>query len=502
MQLLDSCANDPGCSSTGINPRLARQCRVLIIGGGQVGLAAASALARAADCRFNLHCRTEAGLRRAAADAETAGLLVDSYSHGDLTVVPVPAFTGLVMPHRSTGSPDGPAVAQLVSEARPDIVVDATSMATVLAGWTNHQDALRSLTEYTVDLVEAAVAAGAPVVKVSTTALGGMGLDIPFSHGDLPGEKLPPRMWAKLMLSGAQLQLLWTLARTFPAHGIHALIPATCIGFSPGMSIRTVPDAVVEQNAGRRTARSDTRRQVTAVTAYAGEGPTYTRTELSLLASPSAMGAVTSEEVGEAIVAVLKGETRYDALRALQNSALGPSSRGNRALWETCSRLAQQEAQIGADAFVTGNLGGHVTKLILELAAMTRSIGPDWFNSMLSVHHDDLASRIAGALPGDRPLIAQILAQGMQLIDAGGAWSVDATQAARGTVDLCPQAIANWQDIIGSAIDMKILKCESGQDWQDVLAHLLSDSRSRNLLRTRACGEHDCIASKEDDHRP
>ena len=461
--------------------------RVLVIGGGQIGMAAVKALSKSGEYRFSVHCRTKAGLARAAAYARRADLPVDSYSHGDLAMKQEWEFSG-GMPAQDIR---GVGVTALVSAIRPGLIVDSTSMATVLAGWADQAAALSGLMRYTIDVAEVTAAIGVTFVKVSTTALGGMGLDIPFSHGDLSKETLPPRMRAKLILSGAQLQMLWTMARTYPEESIHALIPAACVGFSDESLLLEMPDSVIGKDGGAYMARSDADRRLAAVTAYAGEGPAYTRAELFLLAGPTSMGAVTLGEVGEAIVRMVAGDPRYDALRALQNSVLGPSGRGNRALEEACDRLARLEPELGASAFVTGNLGGNVTQAMLGLAAISRVLGPQWLELVVSDESAaELAARVADGLSHETALVAQLMAQKIALIDANGTWSFPYGSQNHGTVDLCPVAISVWRDIFKLAIDHKALDLEGRPGWLEALAGLLSNKMLRARLRAGSCPVH------------
>jgi hypothetical protein len=461
--------------------------RVLVIGGGQIGIAAISALHRSGRYRFSVHCRTREGLARATASARRANLPVDSYSYGDLTTQQELVFSGGVLAREIRGT----GVTALISALQPGLIIDSTSMATVLAGWDDQTAALDALMRYTIDAAEAAATTRSAFVKVSTTALGGMGLDIPFSHGDPSKKTLPPRMRAKLILSGAQLQMLWTMARTYPDERIHALIPAACVGFGHESMRLEMADSVISQNGATHTARPDPERRLTAVSAYAGEGPTYTRAELLLLAGPTSMGAVTSSEVGTVIARMLGGETRHDALRALQDSVLGPSAAGSRALQEAADWLARLEHELGAGAFVTGNLGGHVSQAMLGLAMISQILGPRWLEFIVSDKPaGELAARIADGLPDESALVAQLMAQRMVLADANGTWSFPYTSQERGVVDLCPVAISNWRETFKLAIDRRAVDLEAAPDWREALAGLLSDRMLRAQLRGSSCRIH------------
>ena len=67
-------------------------------------------------------------------------------------------------------------------------------------------------------------------LKVSTTGLGGMGMNMPYTHGDTPKSSLSFALMGKISAAGVLHQLLWNLSHT-THHNISLLIPATFVGY-------------------------------------------------------------------------------------------------------------------------------------------------------------------------------------------------------------------------------------------------------------------------------
>ncbi|MBR7106670.1 MAG: hypothetical protein IKC88_06770, partial [Opitutales bacterium] len=67
-------------------------------------------------------------------------------------------------------------------------------------------------------------------LKVSTTGLGGMGMNMPYTHGDTPRSSLSFALMGKISAAGVLHQLLWNLSHTTHLN-ISLLIPSTFVGY-------------------------------------------------------------------------------------------------------------------------------------------------------------------------------------------------------------------------------------------------------------------------------
>ncbi|MCP3944707.1 MAG: hypothetical protein GY710_24960 [Desulfobacteraceae bacterium] len=135
---------------------------------------------------------------------------------------------------------------------KPDIIIDATNSATTLSNYeipmprVNEKyrvliyDSLKleigiySLKKFILGLRfcfdELELSS---YIKVSTTGLGGLGLNIEYTHGDENKSFLSENIWNKLIFSGVQHQMLWSLARTVAKEKkqVKIVVPATLVGF-------------------------------------------------------------------------------------------------------------------------------------------------------------------------------------------------------------------------------------------------------------------------------
>src|SRR3989344_563504 len=220
-------------------------------------------------------------------------------------------------------------------------------------------------------------------VKVSTTGLGGMGLNIPYTHGDPSETGITTRLLGKIAAAGILNQLLWNLSHT---HGldIRIVIPATLVGWEPVREyeiyhdqksngkepLRVVEDAKPERFAWGSeltSATPSTKKALKILSVGSGENEPYGLAEAAAISSSLQMGSITKEEVANATVETALGSDRHNILAALDQVVLGPSYQGaetRRTILEVLEKLEEGEA---LPSIVTGNLGPRVAKHLVEL---------------------------------------------------------------------------------------------------------------------------------------
>ncbi|MFC1845772.1 hypothetical protein ACFLX2_01445 [Candidatus Dependentiae bacterium] len=151
---------------------------------------------------------------------------------------------------------------QLLKKHQPDIVVDAINTATVVGYLDdpyslprrvindakgsqkdiNWEDSclnvlsaavIPSLIRFTQVLEKGIADFGIEsYVKVSTTGLGGMGVNLCYTHGDLNEPGMSSGILGKVAAAGVMHQLFWSLAHT-PEINIRVVVPAALIGWQP-----------------------------------------------------------------------------------------------------------------------------------------------------------------------------------------------------------------------------------------------------------------------------
>lgn len=178
-------------------------------------------------------------------------------------------------------------------------------------------------------------------IKVGTTGIGGMGLDIPFTHGE---EQPSLQLLKKVAMAGSQTNILFAMRNSHGIANIQEIIPATSIFQLSGFNTK------YKEIDG-------------------GESRGYALEEFRLLTDHGQMGVIDAFELAQIIVDALRtGKSRYDALSALARSKVAQSSASSRMRRETLQTWLKSQDRQGAISVAHGNLGPWRTrKLLFEL---------------------------------------------------------------------------------------------------------------------------------------
>jgi hypothetical protein len=396
----------------------------------------------------------------------------------------------------------------LVTRARPDVIVDAVNTATGIAyqdiyrtsrqAWRAAKDGadlresleMLMVTDYVPQLIrhvqvlwQAMVRAGTSAyVKIGTSGTGGMGLNIPYTHS----EERPSRvLLSKSALAGAHTLLLFLMARTPEGPITKEIKPAAAIAWKrigygeilrggrpvalfdadPADAEALAPGArFLPHDPARGTATGETLKSVFIDT---GENGIFSLEEFSAITTGEQMEFVTPEEIADTVaLEIMGGNTGHDVINALDNAVMGPTYRAGLMRHWALEKLRRLEDAHGVRSVAFENLGPpRLSKLLHEADLLRRA-----FRTMDAVCKADAASisRTLDALvrsePDRRREIVSIgipilLADGRLLRGpevkippsaAGDAFEVtpDAIEAwARaGWVDLRPANAALWKD--------------------------------------------------------
>lgn len=302
-------------------------------------------------------------------------------------------------------------------------------------------------------------------VKVGTSGTGGMGFNIPYTHGE---EKPSRLLLTKAALAGAQSLLTFLLARTPDAPPMvrefkpAALIGWHEIGFGPirrrgkelplydcpveeAISVRDSANIVAEGDFGHETGE-----QLEGVYIDTGENGLFTADEFAAITTLGQMQLVTPEEVGQNVLReLLGGTTGRDVVAALDGSALGPTYRGGYLRQSALSHLRQLEAEHG-QAVAFEILGPpRLSKLLYE-AYLLKSVGGT-ADAIIRSNPEQLAQALADRVRDDADLRRRILSIGIPILlpDAGRLLRgplIKSADADHGWLDLTPANIRKWQD--------------------------------------------------------
>ena len=249
---------------------------------------------------------------------------------------------------------------------RPEVIVDAVNTATALAyggiyptirrvlakgaDMANDEDVYDLLASQAIPMLvrhvqlasQAMIQAGTKVyVKIGTTGTGGMGLNIPYTHGE---EKPSRTLLSKSALAGAHSMLLLLLARTPGAPAVKEIKPGAAITWKgihsgpihhrgrpmrrydadAGAAIRlTMGTPFALDGAGR-----DLGEPLESVFIDTGENGLFSVAEYTAITALGQMEAVTPEEIAAAVLREIRGQTSgLDIVAALDSTVMRPSYR-------------------------------------------------------------------------------------------------------------------------------------------------------------------------------
>jgi len=236
-------------------------------------------------------------------------------------------------------------------------------------------------------------------LKIGTTGTGGMGLNIPYTHGE---DKPSPTLMAKTAVAFAHTGLLGLAARTEGGAVFKELKPAAMIGYRD-VRVRDVPGYVWEERDGRFERRKVKRRPLYAAMPASlgepldltpdasrfeksigddgeprtlrlacvntGENGNFAHGEFEAITSLSQMEIITPEEIGRAAVMELCGHsTGRDVLAAIDGALLGPTYKGGLIRQVALDRIGRIEDEGSVPSIAIGDLGPpQLSKYLFEL---------------------------------------------------------------------------------------------------------------------------------------
>ncbi len=347
------------------------------------------------------------------------------------------------------------ALYELLTDVRPDIVVDCINTATAIAYqdiyttasavWKTLRQGAESsetvehllcslyipqLIRHVQILYHSLLEAGTQVyLKVGTTGTGGMGLNIPYTHS----EERPSRvLLAKSAVAGAHSLLLFLMGRTPGAPIIKEIKPAAIIGWKriaydtvlfrgrPLLRVDLPPEEAPELGDRLPLQPPDTLRRsnepLRSVFIDTGENGVFARAEFETVTALGQMELITPEEIAEVVVQELRGgNTGYDIVAAFDASVLGPTYRGGALRHVAVELLRQLEYEHHTEGIAFEMLGPpRLTKLLYEAHLLKRAFGS--IPTVLEHTPEDISEKLWDILCRDSSLRSQILTIGLAIL--------------------------------------------------------------------------------------
>ena len=226
-------------------------------------------------------------------------------------------------------------------------------------------------------------------LKVGTTGTGGMGLNIPYTHGE---DRPSPTLMTKTAIAFAQTGLLFLMARTAGAPIVKEVKPAAMIGYRDveflevrGPQYRKGPNdrPVVEkglpyllyepreQSLGSTfdttpmldeflplTGSDGSPETLRLAAVNTGENGIFTKGEFEAITYVDQMEFMTPEEIAEAVILELHGNnTGRDVISAIDSSVMSPTYKAGMIRGVALQALDLLEKEQGVPSIALGQLG-------------------------------------------------------------------------------------------------------------------------------------------------
>lgn len=310
-------------------------------------------------------------------------------------------------------------------------------------------------------------------IKVGTAGTGGMGLNIPYTHGE---EKPSRVLMSKAALAGAQSLLTFLMARS--TSGPHivkevkptALIAWKEIGYGPirrgGQDI-TMYDCLPEQavsvkDANNLAAQGDFGEEaggsLEAVYINTGENGLFAAGDFAAITAIGQMEFVTPEEIAHNVVLELRGgNTGKDIVGALDGAVMGPTFRAGH-LRDTALKRLRDLGEEHGESVAFEILGPpRMSKLLFE-AFLLKQV----YSGMRAALKDkpkQMAEKLHSYIEGNPRARQEIISIGLPILLPDGESMLrgpvlKSENAHSGWVDLRPKNMEQWQTRIKGILAM------------------------------------------------
>lgn len=304
-------------------------------------------------------------------------------------------------------------------------------------------------------------------VKVGTSGTGGMGLNIPYTHGE---EKPSRVLMSKAALAGAQTLLTFLMARTPGGPEVvkevkpTALIAWKEIGFGPirrGGQDFVLYDCPPDQavalsdaaNLAPHGAFGDpTGKTLEAVYINTGENGLFAAGDFAAITAFGQMEFVTPEEIGHNVVReILGGNTGRDIIGALDGAVMGPTFRAGTLRDAALERLRQLGDEHGESVAFEILGPPRMSKLLYE-SFLLKQIYPS-LSAVLKDSAEQISKKMEQLLTDRADLRQQIISIGLPILLSDGQRILrgpvlKSETAEQGWVDLTPANMAKWLERI------------------------------------------------------
>ncbi len=412
-------------------------------------------------------------------------------------------------------------VYQLLTEYKPDIVIDAINTATAIAYqdvYTTYRSIKRAIsskadydriieetekllcTEYIPQLIRhvqllysSMSETGTRVyLKIGTSGTGGMGLNIPYTHSE---EKPSRVLLSKSSIAGAHTLLLFLMGRTPVGPITKEIKPTAAIAWKriefgeikrkgKPIEIADIPVTRAIPLKDKFQICSDLNYPLTGKTLQSvfidtGENGIFSRGEFETITAQKQMEFVTPEEIADVAIFEIKGgNTGHDIVSSLDHATLEPTYRAGYMQHMAVKKLDELERKHGKYSIAFELLGPpRLSKLLYEIHLMR--LFNKSMQDIIDKTPDELSKKCFDIIVNDDDLRNEMLAVGIPVLLPNGEsllrGSIIKIPAFRGDniVDINEKNIDTWAN--EGWVDLRVNNMER---WQERLKELIEEANS------------------------
>src|SRR5205085_992441 len=336
------------------------------------------------------------------------------------------------------------------------------------------------LIRHTQLLYRAMVEAGTRLyIKIGTTGTGGMGLNIPYTHGE---DKPSAKLMSKTAVGFAHTGLMFLMARTPGGPIVKEIKPAAMIGYKKvnyqSLRDRRTHSPVVAYAPRSQSLNGELRLslpkdsfkamgELGMVGVDTGENGFFARGEFEAVTSIHQMEFVTPEEIAHNVVLEIKGSnTGVDVIAAIDSAIMVPSYRAGYLRGSAIEALRRLEHETNSNSIATGDLGPpKLTKLLYEVHLL--KVKYHTFQAVVDAKPEEVSATLWRYLQRNHDLRNTIISIGVPVLppegnrlirgprinvpEYAGSPSLAVSDeevngwADRGWIDLRPRNVERWQ---------------------------------------------------------
>jgi hypothetical protein len=215
-------------------------------------------------------------------------------------------------------------------------------------------------------------------LKIGTTGTGGMGLNIPYTHGE---DKPSAKLMSKTAVAFAHTGLMFLMARTPGAPIVKEIKPAAMIGYADvtlhSITERGEPVHVYNSKSERLQdaliLHDDVKHyknlgKLQMAVIDTGENGLFTKGEFEAITAVGQMEFITPEEIASKVVLEIKGQnTGSDVIATIDGAVLDPTYRAGFLRRTALEEIERLEKETGSPSIALGQLGPpEISKLLYE----------------------------------------------------------------------------------------------------------------------------------------